>query len=41
MLRMSYSDHFSSIVCPSVHMYVRQLILLNDNSSKAIDAICL
>ena len=36
MLRMSYSDHFVSVVhlsvCPSVH-------LSNDNSSKAIEVI--
>ena len=31
MLRMSYSDHFLSVVCP--------LTLWNDSSSKAIEAI--
>ena len=32
MVRMSYSDHFLSVL--------RLLTLLNDNSSKVIDAIC-
>ena len=33
---MSYSDHFLSVVRPSV----RPLTLLDDNSSKAIEPIC-
>ena len=35
MLRMSYSDHFLSVVRP----VVRPLTLSNDNTSKAIEAI--
>ena len=40
MGRMSYSDHFLSVVRPSVRPVVRMLTLSNDNSSKAIEAIC-
>ena len=39
MLRMSYSDHFLSVVHPAVRALVHPLTLSN-NSSKAIDAIC-
>ena len=35
MLRMSYSDQFLSVVCPS------DCPSINDNSSKAIEVICL
>ena len=40
MLRMSYSDHFLSIIRQSVCPVVRLLILSNNNSSKAIEATC-
>ena len=40
MLRMSYSDHFF-VHRPSVSQVVCLWTLSNDNSSKAIEAICL
>ena len=40
MLRMSYSDHFLSVIRPSICPFVRPLTLSNDNSTKAIEAIC-
>ena len=44
MLRMSYSDHFLSVihlsVSPSAPPSVCLLTISNDNSFKAIEAIC-
>ena len=37
MLRMRYSDHFLSIIHPSICLSVT---LVNNNSSNAIEAIC-
>ena len=40
MLRISYSDHFLSVVCPSIRLSICPLTLSNENSSKAIETIC-
>ena len=37
MLRMSYYDHFSSIICPSIH----SLTFSNDFSSEAAEPVLL
>ena len=35
-----YSDHFLSFIRPSIRLSISSLTLSNDNSSKAIEAIC-
>ena len=41
MLKMSYCDHFSSVVCPSVRASVRPLTFSNDFSSEAAEPVSL
>ena len=41
MLKMSYSDHFSSVARPSLRVSVRLLTFSNDFSSEAPEPILL